>query len=68
MRLVERLGGLTLLHVTLEGGQAVTVQLEGSNATRIHDRIPLSVEAAACHLFGADGEALAHLVRHPLAA
>jgi multiple sugar transport system ATP-binding protein len=68
VRLVERLGGLTLLHATLEGGQAVIVQIEGSNATRAHDRIPLSVEGAACHLFGLDGEALAHLVRHPLAA
>jgi multiple sugar transport system ATP-binding protein len=68
VRLVERLGGLTLLHVTLEGGQAVTVQIEGSSATRAHDRIQLSVDAATCHLFGADGEALAHLVRHPLAA
>jgi multiple sugar transport system ATP-binding protein len=68
VRLVERLGGLTLLHVALEGGQAVIVQIEGSNATRPHDRILLSVEADACHLFGVDGEALAHLVRHPLAA
>jgi multiple sugar transport system ATP-binding protein len=68
VRLVERLGGLTLLHVALEGGQAIIVQIEGSNATRVHDRIQLSVDAAACHLFGTDGEALAHLARHPLAA
>ena len=32
--LVERLGGLTLLHVTAAGNQPMTVQIEGSDATR----------------------------------
>src|SRR5271169_3544390 len=32
--LVERLGGLTLLHVTIEGKQPITVQIEGSDATK----------------------------------
>ena len=68
VRLVERLGGLTLLHITLQGGQAITVQIEGSNATRAHDQIQLSVDGEACHVFGPDGISMAHLARHPLAA
>jgi multiple sugar transport system ATP-binding protein len=66
--LVERLGGLTLLHVTLDGGQDVTVQIEGSDPTRAHDRIRLAVGQAACHLFDKAGQALPQLARHPLAA
>jgi multiple sugar transport system ATP-binding protein len=66
--LVERLGGLTLLHLKAPGGQDMTVQIEGSDPTRAHDRIRLSVDAAATHLFDKAGQALAHLGRHPLAA
>ena len=47
VRLVERLGGLTLLHVGLQGGEDVTVQLEGSDATRAHQAV--RVEQAAAH-------------------
>jgi multiple sugar transport system ATP-binding protein len=66
--LVERLGGLTLLHVTAEGGVALTVQIEGSNSTRAHDAVRLAVDPNACHLFDKGGQALPQLVRHPLAA
>jgi multiple sugar transport system ATP-binding protein len=66
--LVERLGGLTLLHVTAEGDQPMTVQIEGSDATRVHDQVRLAVEPSACHLFDNAGQALPQLVRHPLAA
>ena len=66
--LVERLGGLTLLHVDVEGNGQVTVQIEGSAPTRAHDRIQLAVDAAACHVFDAAGQALPRLARHPLAA
>ena len=65
--LVERLGGLTLLHVAA-AGQAMTVQIEGSASTRAHEAIRLSIDTAACHLFDKDGLALPRLVRHPLAA
>ncbi len=64
--LVERLGGLTLLHVTAEDGQQLTVQLDGSDPTRMHDTVRLSIDAAGCHLFDANGSALPRLVRHPL--
>jgi multiple sugar transport system ATP-binding protein len=66
--LVERLGGLTLLHVRTEDGQEMTVQIEGSDPTRAHDTVRLAVEAGATHLFDKAGQALPHLGRHPLAA
>jgi multiple sugar transport system ATP-binding protein len=66
--LVERLGGLTLLHVTIAGSESMTVQIEGSDATRTHDQIRLAVDPAACHLFDRAGQALPQRVRHPLAA
>jgi multiple sugar transport system ATP-binding protein len=66
--LVERLGGLTLLHLKAPGDQDMTVQIEGSDPTRAHDRIRLSVDAGATHLFDKAGQALAHMGRHPLAA
>ncbi|TDH60585.1 sn-glycerol-3-phosphate ABC transporter ATP-binding protein UgpC [Dankookia rubra] len=68
VRLVERLGGLTLLHVTLVGGEAVVVQIEGSDPTPAHAPVRLGVEGAACHVFDAEGQALPALGRHPLAA
>ena len=68
VKLVERLGGLTLLHVTAEGGQPLMVQVEGSVSTRSHEPIHLSIDTAACHLFDKAGEAMPHLARHPLAA
>jgi multiple sugar transport system ATP-binding protein len=68
VRLVERLGGLTLLHVNGDGDVPLTVQLDGADATRAHQPIRLSFDAAACHLFGSDGQALPHLARHRLVA
>jgi multiple sugar transport system ATP-binding protein len=68
VRLAERLGGLTLLHVTLGDGSPLTVQLEGNDGTRVNDDIRLSVDSTASHVFDAAGQALPHLARHPLAA
>ena len=68
VRLVERLGGLTLLHVALPGGASVVVQIEGSDATQAHQPIRLAFDPAACHLFDGDGTGMTRLVRHPLAA
>ncbi len=68
VRLVERLGGLTLLHVALGGGEAAPVQIEGSDATRAHQPVRLAFDPAACHLFDGAGLSLARLARHPLAA
>jgi multiple sugar transport system ATP-binding protein len=66
--LVERLGGLTLLHVRADGDQTMTVQIEGSDPVRPHEQIRLAVDPAACHLFDQTGRAFSHLDRHPLAA
>jgi multiple sugar transport system ATP-binding protein len=66
--LVERLGGLTLLHVTIEGSEPMTVQIEGSDPTRTHDQIRLAVDPAACHLFDKTGRALPQHARHSMAA
>jgi multiple sugar transport system ATP-binding protein len=68
VRLAERLGGLTLLHVVLAGGQPVIVQIEGSDATKAHDHVRLAVDGAACHAFDAAGQAIPALQRNPLAA
>ena len=68
VRLVEQLGGLTLLHVSAEGIDDMTVQIEGSDGTRAHQPVRLSVDTSACHLFDGAGLALEHLVRHPLLA
>jgi multiple sugar transport system ATP-binding protein len=66
--LVERLGGLTLLHLKAPGDQDMTVQIEGSDPTRAHDSIRLSINPGATHLFDRAGQALPHLGRHPRAA
>jgi len=68
VRMVERLGGLTLLHVMAEGAGDITVQVDGDDATQAHQRVRLQVDAAACHLFDGAGLALPHLVRHALVA
>ncbi len=65
--LVERLGGLTLLHVRA-GDEDMTVQIEGSDPTRAHEQIRLAIDTAACHLFDKAGQALTRQGRHPLAA
>ncbi len=68
VRLVERLGGLTLLHVTLRGDVPLTVQTDGADRTAAHQPIQLALDPAACHLFDSHGLALPGLIRHPLAA
>ncbi len=68
VKLVERLGGLTLLHVTAEGDEQLTVQLDGADPTRAHEPVCLSIDAAACHLFNKDGQSLPRLSKRPMAA
>ena len=68
VRMVERLGGLTLLHVTAEGVGDITVQVDGDDATQAHHPVRLRVDTAACHLFDGTGLALPHLTHHPLVA
>ncbi len=65
---VERLGGLTLVHVTLAGGGLAIMQIEGTDPSRAGDPIRLKADGGASHVFDAGGQALAHRERHPLAA
>ena len=67
VRLVERLGGLTLIHAELDRDGPVIVQIEGSDGTAPHQRITLQVDPAVCQLFDTTGRAMPHLTRHPLA-
>jgi multiple sugar transport system ATP-binding protein len=55
VELVERLGGRTLVYARLADGVAVTAQDEGDSRIRLGDRIGLSIDGAAAHLFSADG-------------
>ena len=68
VRLVERLGGMTLVHVDLDRDGPVIVQIEGSDGTAPHQRVRLAADPAACQLFDGTGRAMPHLTRHPLAS
>jgi multiple sugar transport system ATP-binding protein len=64
---VERLGGSTLLHVKLEGGDLLTVQADGESPVHMHDKVGLAVSAERAHLFDDQGLAIPSVNRHPLA-
>jgi len=59
--LAERLGSLTIFHVEVMPEVSLVVQAEGGDATPLHAPIALDIAASACHLFNADGQALAPL-------
>ena len=63
IRLVERLGGLTLIHVLLPDGTPLIVQIEGSDLSRAHQPIQLTFDPAACRMFDAGGLSLPPLNR-----
>ncbi|HAO33145.1 MAG TPA: sn-glycerol-3-phosphate ABC transporter ATP-binding protein UgpC [Candidatus Competibacter sp.] len=64
---VERLGGATYAYVRLDSGVMITAEVDGNSHIRVDDQIRLGVRSETCHLFGADGLALAQSARHPLA-
>ncbi|MCE2563124.1 ABC transporter ATP-binding protein [Komagataeibacter sp. FNDCF1] len=64
----ERLGAVTLLHVRLPDGQMIVVQTDGNNMNRADMPVNLTFEEEHCHLFDANGLALARGVEHPLLA
>ena len=68
VRLVERLGGLTLLHVASPADGAIIVQTGGADATAVQQPVRLAVDPASCHLFDAAGQALPRSTRHALVA
>ncbi|HET6470157.1 MAG TPA: sn-glycerol-3-phosphate ABC transporter ATP-binding protein UgpC [Geminicoccaceae bacterium] len=64
---VERLGGETFLYTQLGDGVMLVIQADGEIPTRVHDRIRVGVNPAACHLFDGTGAAVERAARHPLA-
>ena len=66
VRLVERLGGLTLLHVAAGADGALTVQTDGADPTAPRLSVRLAADAANCHVFDASGQALPRSARHAL--
>lgn len=63
---VERLGGETFLYVKAPGGDTLTVQTDGDNVSRMHDRVFLHFDGELCHLFNQQGEAIPKARRHHL--
>ncbi|UCI32386.1 TOBE domain-containing protein [Mesorhizobium sp. B4-1-4] len=59
--LAERLGGLTILHADIGEKARLVVQTEGTDITPLHSPIAMQVDPSHCHLFAADGKALAPL-------
>ena len=53
--LVERLGERTLIYARLADGQAIAAEDEGDSRVKIGDEVPLRIDGAAAHVFGADG-------------
>jgi multiple sugar transport system ATP-binding protein len=65
---VERLGGETYLYVKIAGGDTLIVRADGENTSRVQDQVPIQFNGEACHLFGANGEAVSKADRHNLAS
>jgi multiple sugar transport system ATP-binding protein len=61
--LAERLGGLTILHADIGEKTRLVVQTEGTDMTPLHSPIALQADPSRCHLFAADGKALAPLAK-----
>ena len=59
IRLVEYLGGLTLLHVGRDGGEPLVAQLSGNCAAQVGQPIRFDATASGVHLFDAAGVRIA---------
>jgi multiple sugar transport system ATP-binding protein len=58
VRLMERLGTESHVHLALDDGTALVVITDGTHPARAHDRIGLTIPGEAAHLFTPAGEAL----------
>jgi multiple sugar transport system ATP-binding protein len=67
VRFVERLGGTALLHIQVEGGRELMLQVDGEDPIHIRDHIGIQVDCETCHLFDKTGQAIPRTWRHPLA-
>ncbi|NUU36710.1 ABC transporter ATP-binding protein [Pseudomonas sp. C2B4] len=59
----ERLGSDTFCHVRTASGEALTLRVRGDLASRYGQTLSLHLDAAHCHLFDANGVALARPLR-----
>jgi multiple sugar transport system ATP-binding protein len=55
---IERLGDRSLVYGVLDDGSKLVVEADGRSLIRAGDRISISADPKAFHLFGADGRAL----------
>lgn len=55
VELVERLGEISHLHMSMSSGELMIAEWRGRNAPAIGDRLSLSVETSNLHLFDAKG-------------
>jgi ABC-type sugar transport system ATPase subunit len=62
---VERLGEASYVYMHLEDGSALTVRADGHSRARSGDRITVSAEIDAAHLFDAEGQAFRPLGTNP---
>jgi multiple sugar transport system ATP-binding protein len=58
VRLMERLGTESHVHIALDDGTAFVAITGGTHPARTHDRVGLTIPAEAVHLFAPTGEAL----------
>ena len=56
--LVEQLGDQTMLYASTQGGQALTIALEGQQHMPLGSMVTAYVDPTKYHAFGADGRAL----------
>ncbi|KAF1040273.1 MAG: Maltose/maltodextrin import ATP-binding protein MalK [Herbaspirillum frisingense] len=61
VNLVEHLGEANFLYMTLDGGQDIVVRGDGNRSVEIGERLALSADSHAFHVFAADGQALRRL-------
>ncbi|WDZ95918.1 sn-glycerol-3-phosphate ABC transporter ATP-binding protein UgpC [Herbaspirillum sp. WKF16] len=61
VNLVEHLGEANFIYLTLDGGQDIVVRGDGNRNVEIGQRLALSADSHAFHVFAADGQALPRL-------
>ncbi|MBP5072341.1 ABC transporter ATP-binding protein, partial [Pseudomonas chlororaphis] len=59
----ERLGSDTFCHVVTASGEALTLRIRGDLASAYGQQLNLHLDAEHCHLFDADGVAVARPLR-----
>ena len=65
VEVVERLGEASYLYMHLEDGTAMTLRADGHSGVQSGDRLTVSSESDAAHLFDADGQVFTPLTDNP---